>query len=187
MDGDDFFKKNKLKIINEKYDFKAKILLQDRCTLYNEKRKKYYKYNNKIYEEWNKNQNKLDLINYILPTEDLEDLNLIKSKYEFIEQYDFKEIINKYDLKDSIITLIFKNNKEARVLSRIKIDGDIKLKNQSFSKVNLNNEENLNGVMDELKEIYEDYWKNYNQINTSIKLTLNIKVNNYDNKKNINF
>ena len=52
LDGDDFFKKNKLKIINEKYDFKAKILLQDRCTLYNEKRKKYYKYNNKIYKNF---------------------------------------------------------------------------------------------------------------------------------------
>ena len=30
------------------------------------------------------------LIDYILPTEDLEDLNLIKSKYEYIEEYNFK-------------------------------------------------------------------------------------------------
>ena len=37
-----------------------------------------------------------DLINYILPTEDLEDLDIIKSKFDSIEQYEFKEIINKY-------------------------------------------------------------------------------------------
>ena len=144
-------------------------------------------YNNKIYEEWNKNQNKLDLIKYILPTEDLEDLDLIKSKYEFIEQYDFKEITDKYDLEDSIITLIFKNDKGARVLSRITVDGIITLKNQSFSSVNINNKEDLDDVINNLKVIYEDHWKNYNQINTSIKLTLNVKVNNNDSIKTTNF
>ena len=35
----------------------------------------------------------------------------------------------------------------------------------------------------ELKIIYEDYWKTYNQINTSIKLTLNIKANSKHNDK----
>ena len=140
-------------------------------------------YNNKIYEMWNKDQNKFELIKYILPTEDLEDLNLIKSKYEFIERYDFVEITKKYDLKDSIIALIFKNENGFRVLSRITLDGDITLKNQSYLKVNFNNEKQLNATINDLKIVYEDYWKNYNQINTSIKLILNVKVNNNDNFK----
>ena len=38
-------------------------------------------------------------------------------------------------------------------------------------------------MIDKLKMIYEDYWKNFNQINTSIKLTINIKVDNSDNLK----
>ncbi len=144
-------------------------------------------YNNKFYEIWNKEIGKSELIKYILPTEDLEDLNLLKSKYEFIEQYDFKEITNKYDLEDSIITLIFKNDNGFRVLTRINIDGDVKLKNQSFSKVNLNDEDELIAIINNLKIIYEDYWKNYNQINTSLKLALNVKVNNNDNFKISNF
>ena len=37
--------------------------------------------------------------------------NLIKKNLEFIEQYDFKQIINKYYLNDSIIALIFKKEK----------------------------------------------------------------------------
>ncbi len=136
---------------------------------------------------WNKEIDKSELIKYILPTEDLEDLNLLKSKYEFIEQYDFKEITNKYDLEDSIIALIFKNENVFRVLTRINIDGDVKLKNQSFSKVNLNNEDELITIINNLKIIYEDYWKNYNQINTSLKLVLNVMVNNNDNFRISNF
>ena len=144
-------------------------------------------YNNKIYEEWNKNPSRSELIEYILPTEDLEDLNLLKSKYEFIEQYDFKEITNKYDLTDSIIALIFKNDKEFRILSRITINENVALKNQSFSSIDFDNDEELNVTIANLKTIYEDYWKNYNQINTSIKLTLNVKVNNDNNSKITNF
>ena len=42
-------------------------------------------------------------------------------------------------------------------------------------------------VVNELKTIYEDYWKNMNQINTSIKLPISIKASNFDNSKIINF
>ena len=42
-------------------------------------------------------------------------------------------------------------------------------------------------IVNKLKIIYEDSWKNINQINTSIKLTLNIKINNTNNIKLLNF
>ena len=67
---------------------------------------------NKIYDQWNTYIKSHHLIEYILPAEDLEDIDIIKSKYEFIEQYDFKEITNKYDLNDAIISLIFLNKKK---------------------------------------------------------------------------
>ena len=41
----------------------------------------------------------------------------------------------------------------------------------------------INEMINQLKIIYEDYWKDSNQINTSIKLPLNIKVYNNDNLK----
>ena len=40
---------------------------------------------------------------------------------------------------------------------------------------------------DELKIIYEDLWKKKNEINTSIKLPLNIKINNQNLRKNRHF
>ena len=56
--------------------------------------------NNKVFNQWNELIQSYHLIDYVLPTEDLEDLNLVKSKYDFIEKYDFKEITNKYYLDD---------------------------------------------------------------------------------------
>ena len=144
-------------------------------------------YDNKIFNEWNKHSVKHHLIEYILPTEDIEDLKLIKEKFEIIEQYDFKEIISKYNLNNSIITLLFKNEKEVRILSRITIKDKINLKNQSFLDIDMNNQEDLENIINKLKIIYEDYWKISNQINTSIKLPLTLKIQSFDNSKIINF
>ena len=38
-------------------------------------------------------------------------------------------------MSDSIIALIFKNEKEVRILSRITLDSAVTLKNQSFSNI----------------------------------------------------
>ena len=98
-----------------------------------------------------------------------------------------REIISKYNLQDSIIALIFKKNNDLRVLSRISIKDNVILKNQLFSNIDLGNQDSVKKIIDDLKILYEDYWKNYNQINTSIRLSLNIKVENDDNSKISNF
>ena len=138
---------------------------------------------NEIFNKWNSFSKSFHLIDYILPTEDLEDLNLIKSKYNDIEKYDFKEISTKYNLDDSIVALIFKNEKTIRVLNRISISGNVVLKNQSFADTDINDPNEVEKLINELKIVYEDYWKNFNQINTSIKLTLNIKIDSSENLK----
>ena len=143
--------------------------------------------NNKIFENWDNSSETFHLIDYILLTEDLEDINLIQSKYEFIEKYDFKEITDKYFLNDSIIALFFKSKNDVRVLSRIKIEDDTNIKNQSFSNIDLNENEQSIKIINDLKVIYEDYWKEMNQINTSIKLPISIKASNFDKSKIINF
>lgn len=48
MDGDDFFKKNKLSNIYNRYDLQKKILIQDKCINYNENKKTNKKYNYKL-------------------------------------------------------------------------------------------------------------------------------------------
>ena len=139
--------------------------------------------NNKIFDEWNTIVHNYHLLDYILPAEDLEDLNLVKKKYDIIEQYDFKEITNKYNLKDSIIALLFKKENEVRILSRISINDDTILKNLTFSKIDISNTKDIKNIIENLKIVYEDHWKNLNQINTSIKLQLKIKIKSLDNLK----
>ena len=132
--------------------------------------------NNKIFQEWSQFKENHHLIEYVLPTEDLEDLEMIKKKYENLEQYDFKEVINKYYLNDAIISLIFKNKNKIRILSRISIKNDVYLKNRSFAGLDLNDPNHIKKIIKDLKTDFEDYWKTINLINTSIKLPLRIKI-----------
>jgi len=141
----------------------------------------------KIFNEWNDYKESFYLIDYLLPTEDLEDINLIKKNYDEIEKYNFAEIVNKYNLSDSIITLIFKNQNNIRILSRVTVNDNIVLKNLSFSNVNLNDKQNRENLISNLKIVYEDYWKNFNKINTSIKFPIYIKIKGNDNLKVSNF
>ena len=65
---------------------------------------------NKLFSSWNLNNKKYSLLNYILPTQDLDDFSLIKRNIDNLETYDFKEIINKYSLNDHIIMIVFTYN-----------------------------------------------------------------------------
>ena len=140
-------------------------------------------YNNKIFSEWNNLSKNYHLIEYLLPEEDLEDLTIIRNEYEFIEEYDFEEIISKYNLESSIVALIFKRENEIRILSKITNNDSTVLINKTFSGMNFDNIEDIEKLIIKLKTSYEDFWKDSNQVNRSIKLTLNIRVNNRDNLK----
>ncbi len=133
---------------------------------------------NQFYVNWNKDNKKNSLIKYLLPTEDLEDINLIKSKSNEIENYNFEKIIEKYYLNNSIVALVFRNNKETKILSKINIKDQKIIKNNSFSDFDYKNEDEIKILIKQLKIIYEDLWKDYNQINTSIKFPIIVKVNN---------
>ena len=132
--------------------------------------------NNIFYQKWNNQIKNHHLLEYLLPSEDLEELSIIQNNYRSIEDYDFQDFIKKYDLEDYIITIIYKNKDELKVFSKIKLKNSFKIDNQLFEKTDLNNKENFQIVLDRLKTIYENYWKKNNQINTSIKLPLTILI-----------
>ena len=136
--------------------------------------------NNPIYDRWKSKSNKNYLIRYVLPTEDLEDLNLIRKNYLDIENYNFEKIIEKYFLDNSIVSIFFKNTKEIKVLSKIKIKNEKVIKSTSFDNINFQNLDEVDNLIDELKIIYEDFWKENNLINTSIKLPILIQIDNKD-------
>ena len=162
-------------IIQEKFLFIPIIIDQSNADL-------FVFSNNPIHKNWKKENKRYYLIDYILPTEDLEDLNLIKKNYLEIENYNFDEITKKYFLDNFIITLIFKDQSQLKVLSKINIKDKKVIKSNSFKNLELDDPEDLKKLIYNLKIIYEDFWKENNLINTSIKLPLIIRVDN----KNLN-
>ncbi len=107
--------------------------------------------------------------------------NLIKKNLQNIEDYDFSEIISKYDLKDYIIVIFFNDIDKLRVVSKIYLNNNLIVSNKIFSEIKNYDNNSLYDLIRELKVFYEDEWKKINLINTSIKLpvTLSLDSKNY--------
>ena len=135
---------------------------------------------NLININWNNDTKNSYLLEYIIPTEDIEDYKLISSNLINIENYDFKDILKKYDYNNNIVAIIFKESNKLKILSKIKFKNkEIFIQNE-FSNLNLNIEKSEIEVIKFLKTKYEDQWKLVNQINTSIKLPISISIDSKD-------
>ena len=138
---------------------------------------------NYIFNNWNSNNQKYHLLRYILPTEDLDDFNLIKRYLKILESYNFSEIIKKYNIDEYIISIIFKENDNIKVLNKINFNQEESLKNISFQNLNIDNYKEADKLIESLKSVYENYWKSKNEINTSVKISLTVSINNNNNSK----
>ena len=56
-------------------------------------------------------------------------------------------------------------------------DGEVQISNQSYTKVDISDDLQLLNIIEKTKIFFEDIWKQNNQINTSIKLPINISIN----------
>ncbi len=138
---------------------------------------------NIIYKLWNSNIRQYDLLNYILTTEDLEDLNLVKNNLKNLENFEFNEIVKKYNLEDYIVSIFFKGPDQITLLNKIRLEKKKTLKNIIIKNIDFNSNTEINKLIETLKISFEDYWKSQNEINTSVKLPLTISVNNTNNIK----
>ena len=183
----DFSKKELFKYLEKKNIYpsipKEKTLLLIPLLINNEKKQILLFSENPLYNNWNKTKKKHHLLNYILPNEDIEDRNFIKKNFELIEEYNFKEIIKKYDLNNYIIMIVYRDNNQLKVLSKIHLNDDFRIINKSYENINLNDKKSLEVFIKDIKNEYEDSWKDLNKINTSIKLPLTVTIESKDIEK----
>jgi len=182
-----FNKKKILKFLENKNIFPSipqrnKVLLFP--ILIETKNNNIYLFNNNIfYDKWNEQKNSYDLLDYLLPSEDIEDLIELQKISKDIETYDFSNLINKYDIKDSIILIIYKDSNRIRTLSKINLNNNLKIQNKNYPKLDILNNNDFSNIVENLKQLYEDQWKKNNEINTSIKLPITISINSKKTKK----
>ncbi|MDC0620266.1 hypothetical protein OAO81_04305 [Candidatus Pelagibacter ubique] len=182
-----FNKKKILKFLENKNIFPSipqrnKVLLFP--ILIETKNNNIYLFNNNIfYDKWNEQKNSYDLIDYLLPSEDIEDLIELQKISKDIETYDFSNLINKYDIKDNIILIIYKESNRIRTLSKINLNNSLKIQNKNYPKLDVLNNNDFFNIVENLKQLYEDQWKKNNEINTSIKLPITISINSKKTKK----
>ena len=138
---------------------------------------------NIIYNLWNSNIKQYELLNYILPTEDLEDLNLVKKNSKHLENFEFREIVKKYNIENYIISIFFIDSEQTSLLNKITLDNQKHLKNIQIKNIDFDNNSEIYEFIEALKVTFEDYHKSQNEINTSIKFPLTISVENSNNIK----
>ncbi len=142
---------------------------------------------NPFFSNWNSNITSYHLIDYILPSEDIDLVKILNDNIKNLEDYNFSEIIKKYNSNQYIICLIYKEKDTFNVFSKIKLNGKLKIKSKIFSEINIKSKKKLENLIYEIKLIYEDEWKHINKINRSVKLPINLSISSFEYKKNKEF
>ena len=130
--------------------------------------------NNYFYSNWNDDEKDTNLIEYILPIENIDDISFIKEKKNSLESADVRQILNKYDIKDYIFLII---NSE-KVINKIFLKGlssgnevvksfDIIV---SDSNLDVEKKETINKIKIHINEI----WKSQNLVDVRTPSFLNI-------------
>ena len=139
---------------------------------------------NFFYKRWTEVVIKNELINFILPLEDLEDISRIIEMKNSIEDLNIDLFINKYDVKNYAFALIDYQNKKLSIHLKTNFDNNKISKNISYAVKNINNEQKLYYIIKDLKSKITDLWKEENLINVLMPLSVKIKFH-HANLKNL--
>ena len=137
----------------------------------------YYFNQNIFFNLWNDVSKNSFLINYVLPNENIDDYLIIKRNINNIDKYDFNEIIKKYNLKNHIILILLKNEKNLRLYSKVNFENKSILINKNYNNIDINNKSVVKNIILEIKNLYEDKWKSMNKLNTTIELPIRLSIN----------
>ena len=183
---DVYFNKKKIKFFLEKKNlfysnpkqisvlFLPIIIEQENLYLFNE---------NIFYKYWLTNKDQSGLINYIKPLEDLDEILKLINSQKNLENLDIIQIAKKYNTENYILSLIYLEKKKLNFFSKIKFEEYKKNSNLIFYDVDIKNEESIATIIKKAKVHLNDIWKDFNEINTSIKLSINLILNSNDANK----
>ena len=140
---------------------------------------------NFFYQNWLKNENKNDLIDFILPIEDLDDFSKIQKAKDEIEKINIREIVKKYDQKNYVFVFMYYKKNKMKVHIKSSLNEEAISKNTLYQIDNIKNENEMNIILNDLKIKIIDIWKEENFINLLMPLSIKVKFKHAD-IKNLN-
>ena len=138
---------------------------------------------NFFYTQWTTIKIKNELINFILPLEDLDDISRIQEMKNKIEELNVDDLVNKYNIKNYVFTLIDHQNERLNVYLKTNFNNNKVSKNLFYELDNMENQSKLNFILKDLKIQITDIWKEANVINLSIPLSIKVKFQHLNLKK----
>jgi len=130
---------------------------------------------NFFYNNWENIDIKNDAINFILPIEDLDDISKLEAIKNNFENFNILSLVNKYDVKNYVFSLIDFNNKKLNIHIKTSFDNNKISKNVNYKLDSIDNVDQLNKIAEDLKMEITDIWKKTNIINLLMPLSINIK------------
>ena len=139
---------------------------------------------NYFYKNWKEIKIKNEIINYIMPIEDLEDILSITEVKNEIEKLNIENLVNKYDIKNYVFALIDYKNKLLNIYVKTSFNNNKISKNFSYKLENISDKKIINEILINFKLKITDIWKEENLINLLMPLSIQLR---YDHKKIKNF
>jgi hypothetical protein len=159
-----FFQPEKISVV-----FFPVLYIEDNITNYNE---------NFFYRKWNEIKIKNELINFILPLDDLEDISSITKMKNKIEELNIQTLASKYNEKNYVFALMDLNNKKLNVYLKTNFNNNKISKNILYDIKDIKSETELTLILKDLKLKIMDIWKEDNLVNLLMPLSINIKFYN---------
>ena len=144
-----------------------------------------YLSDNVFVKNWENIKQNYFQINYILPNEDVEDYFNIKKNFQNIENYNFKKILEKYNSENHIIMIVFKKKKDFKFYSKINFGNKFLVINESFTNKNMQDKSDLNSMILNIKNKYEDNWKSFNKMDPLSSVPIRLSINSSNIKQSL--
>ena len=130
---------------------------------------------NFFYKNWEEIKIKNELINYILPLEDLENISEIVKMKNRIEELNINNLVNKYDVQNYVFALMDYQNEKINIYIKTNFNNSNTSKNLLYNIKNMKDELALGKILKDLKFKITDVWKEENLVNLSMPLVVNLK------------
>ena len=130
---------------------------------------------NFFYNNWEKIKIKNELINFILPLEDLDDVSQIAKMRDNLEDLDILSLVSKYGKKNYVFVLMDFEKTKLNIYLKTNFNNNTTSKNILYEVKNIRDEIMLNSILKDLKLEIVDLWKEQNLINLLMPLSINIK------------